>query len=378
MDVFDPKMYARAMRPLAEAETLPPWCYTSQEFYDAEVKEIFKKTWSFVGRVDEIPGPGDFITADLCNDSVIVVRDRENSINALANSCRHRGTRLVHGSGNCSLFSCPYHSWAYSLKGDLVATPGMEGVSDLDRGQYPLLRIRSEIWGGFIFVTANEKAAPLTKYLGNADETFSSYSFEDMRVARKKEYDLPCNWKLYIENAMEDYHTKTVHRVSIGTQVCSRVTSSPNWDAIHMPQETSVAVLPGEATPFPQIPTLRGKAAEGTYFAVIYPNWFFATTQDCMWWLHAQPRGPNRSIVTHGAVFPKDTISRQDFSAVVEKYYKRWDKSLPEDNEIAVLQQAGLNSSFARPGRLSLNEPIVHSMTQWVLDKVLDRSGGSV
>jgi phenylpropionate dioxygenase-like ring-hydroxylating dioxygenase large terminal subunit len=170
---------------------------------------------------------------------------------------------------------------------------------------------------------------------------------------------------------MEDYHTATVHRVSIGTQVCSRAESTENWDAIHMPQETSVAVLPGETTSFPHIPSLKGQAAEGTYFAVVYPNWFFATTQDCMWWLHVQPRGPGRSIVTQGAVFPRATTERSDFKEIVQKYYKRWDKSLPEDNEISVLQQAGLKSAFSQPGRFSLQEPVVHSIAQWVLDRVV-------
>jgi hypothetical protein len=127
--------------------------------------------------------------------------------------------------------------------------------------------------------------------------------------------------------------------------------------------------LPGDTTSFPHIPTLKGKTAEGTY--MIYPNWFFATTQDCMWWLHAQPRGPNRSIVTQGAVFPRATTQRPDFAETVQKYYKRWDKSLPEDNEISVLQQAGLTSSFSQPGRFSLNEPVVHSIAQWVLDRVV-------
>lgn len=373
MNLLNPNLYANAMRPIADAETLPPWCYTSQEFYDAEVEKIFRKTWSFVARADEIPRAGDYVVADLFGDSVIVVRARDGSINAFANTCRHRGTRLVEGKGNCRVFSCPYHSWAFSLKGDLVGTPGMEGVAGFDPSQYPLLPVRCELWGGFIFVTLNGAAPPLADYLGNAPAEFAPYGFDNMVVTRKKDFDLACNWKLYVENAMEDYHTATVHRVSIGTQVCSRVASSPNWDSIHMPQETSVAVLPGESTSFPHIPTLKGKAAEGTYFAVVYPNWFFATTQDCMWWLHVQPRGPARCIVTHGAVFPKETVERPDFAEVVQKYYARWDKSLPEDNEISILQHAGLSSSLARPGRLSLNEPVVHSMTQWVLGRVLDQ-----
>lgn len=371
MNIFDPRHYAKARLPLERAETLPAWCYTSAEFYDREVMEIFRKSWNFVGRSDEIPSPGDYFTADLAGESIIVVRDRAGTVRAFANTCRHRGTRLAEGQGHCRLFSCPYHSWAFALNGELIGAPGMEGVPGFDKADYPLVPVRLESWGGFMFINLAAGAKKLMDYLGNAVEVFSSYGFEDMVLVRKTDYDLACNWKLYIENAMEDYHTSTVHRVSIGKQVCTREHSDGEWDAIHMPQLTSIAVLPGETTSFPHIPTLSGRAAEGTYFAVVYPNWFFATTQDCMWWLHVAPRGAGRSLVTHGAAFPRATTERADFETVVHKYFRRWDKSLPEDNDISVRQQAGLKSCLGRPGRLSPKEPIVHAIAQWVLERAI-------
>jgi choline monooxygenase len=371
MNIFEPTEYTKTRLPLEQAEMLPPWCYTSSEFYDKEVREIFRKTWNFVGRVDEVPSAGDYFTVDLFGDSIIIVRDLDGIARAFANTCRHRGTRLVNASGKCRLFTCPYHSWTYTLGGELIRTPGMEDVADFNKADYPLLPVRLETWGGFMFVNFDPAARSLREHLGNAVDVFASYNFDDMIVVRKKDFDLACNWKIYVENAMEDYHTATVHRVSIGKQVCTRERSVGDWDAVHMQQATSIAVLPGDATPFPHIPTLKGKAAEGTYFAVVYPNWFFAATQDCMWWLYAQPRGPRRSLITHGAVFPRATTERPDFKEVVQKYHKRWDKSLPEDNQIAVLQQAGLESSFSRPGRLSLHEPVVHAIAQWVLDHVV-------
>jgi choline monooxygenase len=369
--ILDAGLYAKARLPLAEAETMPRWCYTSEEFYQEEVRQIFRRTWNFVGRVDEIPKGGDYLTVDLFGDSIIVVRDRSGAVHAFANTCRHRGTRLVTGNGNCRVITCPYHSWAFALNGDLVGAPGMEGVEDFDKADYGLIPLRLETWGGFMFVSLDPNVVPLQQHLGNAVQVFAPYNFEDMVVTRKKEYDLPCNWKLYLENAMEDYHTATVHRVSIGTQVCSSEDSNGEWDAIHMPAASTAAILPGDTSPFPEISSLKGRSAEGTYFSVVYPNWFFASTQDCMWWLHIAPRGAARSIVTHGACFPRATTERADFAESVQKYYKRWDKSLPEDNDISVMQQMGLESTFNRPGRLSLKEPAVHAIDQWVLDRVV-------
>ena len=370
--VLEPNLYTKARLPLEQAETLPRWAYTSQEFYDAEVSRIFRKNWNFVGREDEISQPGDFFVADVVGESIIIVRDRNGQINAFANTCRHRGTRLLSGSGRCRLISCPYHAWAFAPSGELIAAPGMEDVAGFNKADYGLIRIRLESWGGFMFVNFDPDSISLLEYLGDAVQTFAPYRFENMVCTRRKDFDLACNWKIYVENAMEDYHTATVHRVSIGKQICTREPSTVNWDAIHMPGEKTCAILPGETTLFQTIPTLTGNSAAGTFFAVVYPNWFFATTQDCMWWLHVAPKGPGRSIVNHGACFPRETAESDDFKNEVRKYSQRWDKSLPEDNEIAELQQIGLASSFIQPGRLSPLEPVVHAMEQWVLDRVLD------
>ena len=91
-----------------------------------------------------------------------------------------------------------------------------------------------------------------------------------------------------------------------------------------------------------------------------------------MWWLQEFPLGPKRTKVVIGSCFPSTAVARGDFAEKVEKYYRRWDKSLPEDNAISELQQIGLGSSLSRPGRLSFREPVVHDIANWLLDRVLD------
>jgi phenylpropionate dioxygenase-like ring-hydroxylating dioxygenase large terminal subunit len=171
---------------------------------------------------------------------------------------------------------------------------------------------------------------------------------------------------------MEEYHTPTVHRASIGKQVTTPEQGKGEWKGMHMPAERTIAVLKDDlASAFPPIATLDTKAAGGTYFLMVYPCTFFAATQDCLWWLQEFPQGPERTKVTIGSCFPKDTIARADFAEKVEKYYRRWDKSLPEDNAISEVQQKGVHSSFYTPGRLSFHELIVHDIANWVLDRVL-------
>jgi phenylpropionate dioxygenase-like ring-hydroxylating dioxygenase large terminal subunit len=373
-DLFDPAHYARVRLPVLEAGTLPPWCYTSQAFYDREIERIFRRSWNFIGRADEIAEPGDYFTIELAGESIIVLRDQARQVRAFLNICRHRGTRLIDGKGNCRAISCPYHSWTYGLNGDLIGSAGMEKTLNFDRACYGLMPVRLESWAGFLFASFDGQAPGLAGYLGDLPRRFEAYNFSDMVCVRRKEYDLACNWKVYLENAMEEYHTPTVHRKSIGSQKTDLVDDGIGaWDAIFMPAPRTIAVLAEDSmSAFPPIAGLHGRPAEGTYFTAIYPSTFFATTQDCMWWLQELPRGPGHTRIVIGSCFPRATVARSDFRANVEKYFKRWDKSLPEDNAISERQQTGLASSYGRPGRLSWHEPVVHRIANWVLDRVLD------
>jgi choline monooxygenase len=370
-DIFAPEHYRHVRRPLLEAETLPVWCYTSPEFFSRELEMIFKRTWAFVGREDELANPGDYLAMEMFGEPLIVLRDKQGALRAFANTCRHRGTVLLQGKGNCRAIRCPYHSWTYALTGELISAPGMRKTVGFDPAENGLIPVRLETWEGFVFVNFRDEAEPLLEYLGDLPDRFEPYRFRDMLCVRRKEYDLACNWKIYIENAMEEYHTPTVHNKSIGSQKTTREDTKGQWDAIHMPCERTIAVLPNEDTPFPAIPSLRGKAAEGTYFTVIYPSTFFATTFDCMWWLQLFPLAADRTRVVIGSCFPRETVTRPDFDTVVQKYYRRWDAALPEDNDISEKQQAGLASSRSRPGRFSIKEPVVHAIDNWVVDRIL-------
>ncbi|HUC63696.1 MAG TPA: aromatic ring-hydroxylating dioxygenase subunit alpha [Alphaproteobacteria bacterium] len=372
-DMFDPAHYQRVRLPALEAETLPPWCYTAPAFYQREVERIFKRTWNFIGREDEVPNSGDYMTFDLFGEPLAIVRGRDGVVRAFVNICRHRGTRMLSGNGNCRVISCPYHAWAYSLDGQLVATPGMEQTAQFSRDDYGLLPVRLESWEGFIFVNFDRSAPGLMAHLGNLPQALASYRMSEMVCVRRREFDLACNWKIYLENAMEEYHTPTVHKQSIGKQTTVQEKSEGEWDGLYMPSEETIALL-AEDLPdaFAPIPTLDAKAAAGAYFLSIYPCTFFATTQDCMWWLQEFPSGPGRTKVVIGSCFPRATVARPDFASRVQKYYRRWDKSLPEDNAISELQHEGVNSSFSRPGRLSFHEPVVRDIANWVLDHVLD------
>src|SRR5262249_57052242 len=97
---------------------------------------------------------------------IIVVRDQQRQLHAFANTCRHRGTTLVEGEGNCRAFKCPYHSWVYGLDGRLLGTPEMQQTAGFDASRYGLIPVKLETWGGFLFVNFDPPARPLGQHLG--------------------------------------------------------------------------------------------------------------------------------------------------------------------------------------------------------------------
>ena len=374
--LFDPQRYATTRLPASEASTLPPDAYTSGAFYRREVERIFMKQWNFMGRAEHLRQPGDFAALDFVGVPLIFVRDRQGRLRAFANSCRHRGTQLVEGEGQCKSFRCPYHSWVYDLDGTLLGAPEMERTAGFDRADYGLVPVRLAEWGGFVFVNFDPTSPSLRAQLGDVPDLLESYGLDDLACTRRKTFDIACNWKLFVENAMEEYHIATVHRVTIqaNTAMDTHGAEPPrgNSAVLYSRHEGSMALLKGDVG-FPFIDSLRGKPAAGTYFVLLYPSTMLGMTKDCVWYLELRPRGPGRTTLIHGACFPRATVARPDFDQVVTRYYRRWDTTAAEDIRASEWQHKGLDSPFSRPGRFSFREVLVHEIDNWILDRVLDR-----
>jgi phenylpropionate dioxygenase-like ring-hydroxylating dioxygenase large terminal subunit len=370
-DPFDPRHYQAVRRPLAEAETLPAWCYTDPRFHAREIERLFLNRWLFVGREDEAARAGDYLTIETPAGPVALVRGRDGLLRAFANACRHRGARLLAGRGSTRAIACPYHAWTYDLDGRLIGAPGMEGVAGFHRADQGLVPVRLEAWAGFVFIALGE-AGPLLGQLGDLPERFAPYRFGDMVCTRRTGYDVGCNWKILLENAMEAYHTGVVHGGSLRQQVAEDQETRGGWHAIFIAREKSIAVLPDEPAPFPHVPGLPGRLARGAFFTAIHPNTQFACTQDCMWWLNIWPRGPEACRLEVGTCFPRSTVAAPGFAEAAARYYHRWDMGIAEDNDIGVVQQAGLRFAARPPGRYALSEFAVHRINNWLLDQVLD------
>ncbi|HKF71717.1 MAG TPA: aromatic ring-hydroxylating dioxygenase subunit alpha [Stellaceae bacterium] len=364
-------MTKRSSAPIsADARSLPAAAYTSAEFFDAEGTHVHRRGWFFVGRADEVSAPGDYRAIDTVAGPVILLRDLAGELRAFANCCRHRGSRLLAGSGNRRAIVCPYHGWGYRLDGSLAGAPDMERTPGFRASEQGLVPLRMALWQGFVFLALDAGAPALADVIGNMPAVFASHRLDEMECTWRAELDARCNWKLLVENAMESYHTGYIHAATVGAQTSIDIETTGDWECLQVLDDRSIAVLGETPPPFPPIEGLSAEAQRGTYFSLILPTTQFAVAQDSMWWLQVRPLAADRSILSLGGCFPRSTVTRADFEEKARPYYDRWLRVAQEDVGMLEIQQVGLGSALHRPGLLSWREALVARIDRWIMERI--------
>lgn len=185
--------------------------YTSQEFFDREVEKVWRKTWQFACREEEIPNPGDTYVFDLIDFSVLIVRQEGGGLAALQNVCLHRGRKLV--TQNCSrkAFRCPYHGFTWNTDGSFKECPLPWDFPQIENKDFSLPEIRLETWAGFIFVNFDPDAQPLLEQLDPIPRHFDHWNMGDCYKAAHVAKLMPANWKAAVEAFLEASHVATTH-----------------------------------------------------------------------------------------------------------------------------------------------------------------------
>jgi len=196
---------------LARAATLPAPLYTDPAVLAAEKALVFGASWQLVGRADRVARPGDFFTARVADEELLVVRGEDEELRALSNVCRHRAGPVATGAGSCRVLRCGYHGWTYGLDGQLLATPEFEGVEDFRREDVRLPGFAVDSWIGLVFVNLDTRAPALSATLDDLHVRLEESGLGSMRFAFRREWTLDCNWKVYVDNYLEGYHIPIVH-----------------------------------------------------------------------------------------------------------------------------------------------------------------------
>jgi phenylpropionate dioxygenase-like ring-hydroxylating dioxygenase large terminal subunit len=199
--------------------SIPGYRYTSREFFEREFEHMWTKTWLLLGRAAEMPNPGDWQMEEVGPESILMVRQKDDSIRAFYNVCQHRGNRLVfEEAGHVKRFVCKYHSWAFLPDGSLNFAQDKE---DFPQGNpcdnVRLKEVKCETFAGFVWVNMDPEAGTLREYLGPIWDDWSMYPVEQMDRYVAYTVNVPCNWKVIQDNFNESYHLRTVHPEAAAT-----------------------------------------------------------------------------------------------------------------------------------------------------------------
>ncbi len=204
---------------LIEPLTYSVEAFTSRDYAAAEADLLWAKVWQHAGRVEEVPKVGDFITYDIGDDAILVVRTAPDSLKAYHNVCPHRGRRLIdtpcdanRTCGNRKRFVCGFHGWTFDLQGkNTYILDESDWKGELTSERTSLAEVRVDTWGGWIFINMDPECVPLRDYLEPAAGILDPFAFEKMRYKWRQWVIYDSNWKTALEAFMEPYHVQGTH-----------------------------------------------------------------------------------------------------------------------------------------------------------------------
>jgi glycine betaine catabolism A len=351
---------------------LPPAAYTSAEVFAWERRHFFGGGWTCAGHASRLPAAGDQLAVATGAGGAVIVRGEDGTIRAFANTCRHRGHELLPCASdakdretvNAKAIICPYHSWAYSLSGELRGAPGYRGLPAAD---WSLRELPAAEWHGLIFVDGSGGAAgPLP--LSGLDAIVAPYEPSRLVTAATHTYDAAANWKILTENYHECYHCPTIH-----PELCSvspphsgeNYESSGAWIGGWMSLRDGAVTmsLDGHSGGVP----LRGLSADAlreVVYVGIFPNVLLSLHPDYVMTHVLVPVAADRTVIECSWAFAPEAVSAPGFDPAYAVDF--WDLTNKQDWSACEAVQRGLGSPFAAPGPLSPDEDAVYSFVTTV------------
>jgi len=364
------------------ALTLPARYFYDDEIFKAERERIFYPGWHCIGHVNELSDPGQFLTFDIFDQSIVALRGDDGVIRSFYNVCQHRGNRLLEDRRGKlgSVLRCGYHSWCYSRDGHLKSAPRSERLPDFDRRDYGLKPVRSEILGSFVFVNFDPEAVPLGEMAPGAERMINQYlpDIAAMKLIEETDVVVPANWKVIMDNSIEGYHfarSGPVHKhlAALIEFKKYKLEAQGKWWTYIGPPKAGI----GSAYGAP----LDGATWQTDWFfnIGIWPNttfYCFPFADICGTFIMI-PLAPEKSLLRFGYYGPNRPMPE------VTKACIKWmnEELGPEDIQLNVTQQRGLRSFGYNQGRYLIDpersnesEHLVHHFHTLVHQAVHPRS----
>jgi glycine betaine catabolism A len=378
--------------------------YTSSSDYQVELEALWYRDWLFVGHDCEIARPGDYLTVQIGEYPVLVVRDRDGTVRAFHNSCRHRGSRVCsEPHGHSPRLVCPYHQWTYRLDGELIAARDMG--DGFDRSQHSLRPVHCASVGGYIWVCLAEVAPDFEAFAAQVEPYLRPHRLDEAKVAFESTIVEHANWKLVWENNRECYHCPVNHPELARTfpasaTVATAAMADANagtaehgtlWDSLGLPYRFQLSPsgqsrvvrmsLIGDAVSY----TMDGRAAvrrplsdsvpaegAGALLMFNFPSLWSHVLADHAISFRVLPLGPTETQLTTKWLVHKEAREGVDYD--VEQLTAVWLATNEEDRRVCQENQLGVNSPAYAPAPYSpVQEAGVMQFVSWYRSHLLRR-----
>lgn len=324
---------------IENSSTIPSEFYSNKDIYDLEKNAIFDKSWHLIGSQSRIPNFGDTLNAEVLDEPILIVRQKDLSLKAFFNVCQHRGGPLVRKNCTVKSFQCRYHGWIYNIDGSLQKTRDFSGVENFKKQDYGLKSINVFSWMGLIFINLNSKVTSFPLSNTSIENRISSINISNFKYHSRKSYKLNCNWKVYIDNYLEGYHIPFVH------PKLNKVIDYKSYKTeLYEGYSIQWALIDPELSPYEKNQKSNNSFA---FYFTIYPNILLNIAPGRLQTNIIKPDSPNSCTVHFDYYFgdiPAENIKKDfDFSEEVQL----------EDIQICEEVQKGIESRAYNIGRIS-------------------------
>jgi len=363
-----------------QAKGLPNDHYISDAVFEEEKIALLFDNWSAIGFGKDIPNKGDAKPINFVDMPLLMIRGSNGEINVFQNTCRHRGMILIDEPTNITgKIRCPYHSWSYSLDGDLCATPmvggtGIHNHESINCDELGLFKIRSAYWQDIIFVNISNNAQEFKDYASKTIERWSEFEKPLHHGGDSSSFklELNTNWKLAVENYCESYHLPWIHP--------ELNTTSNIKDHYHIEEPGQCSgqgshvynqIKSESGDTFPDFENLSKKWDTTSEYIALYPNVLLGVHRDHFFSIIIQPISPERSIEHVSIYYAKKPKEMTHLKNLIDTNAHFWKEVFLEDVGVIEGMQRGRKGLMFDGGKFSpVMDSATHCFHRWVAELV--------
>lgn len=359
-----------------QANGLPNAHYIDPTVFEEEKHALLFSQWAGLAVGADVPEPGDAKPMEFLGMPLLLLRDKQGDVRVFQNICRHRGMILVDKPRRIEgAIRCPYHSWCYSTKGQLVSTPHVGGPGQnthaaIKRDELGLIEIRSHLWRDIVWINVDGTAPSFEDAMGDLMARWAEFELPLYHGGHDSRFTLEVetNWKLAVENYCESYHLPWVHP---GLNSYSKLEDHYNIEkpGQYSGQGTMVyRQLTNEVgAKFTDFEEVGAKWNEQAEYIAVYPNVLLGVHRDHAFAIILEPKSHQRTV-EHIHLYYADAQSDEGLRM---RNTQLWKTVFEEDIFVVEGMQKGRHASQFDGGRFSpvMDSP-THCFHAWVAGRI--------